>query len=33
MVVDKMYEISSKCAYNAHLISEQVVTLNVGRSN
>lgn len=33
MVIGRLDEIIRKCAYNAHLISEQVVTLNVSRSN
>lgn len=33
MVIGKLEEILKKCAYNAHLISEQVFTLNVSRSN
>jgi hypothetical protein len=33
MVIDRLEELMKKCAFNAHLISEQVVTLNVSRSN
>jgi hypothetical protein len=33
MVIDRLEEVLKKCAFNAHLISDQVITLNVGRSN
>ncbi len=29
----RLDEILDKCPYNAHLLSEQIVTLNVSRSN
>jgi len=32
-IVQRLNEILDKCPYNAHLISEQIVTLNVSRSN
>ena len=32
-IVTRLDEILDKCPYNAHLLSEQIVTLNVSRSN
>ena len=32
-IVSRLDEILDKCPYNAHLLSEQIVTLNVSRSN
>lgn len=31
--MQRLDEILDKCPYNAHLLSEQIVTLNVSRSN
>lgn len=33
LIVQRLDEILDRCPYNAHLLSEQIVTLNVSRSN